>query len=135
MELVDRDVPLQALTAAWQSAAGEGCFTLLYGEAGIGKTALVEHFVRRQKGSMRLLWGACDDLFTPRPLGPLHDIAGQTQGELLRLLQAETNRPLIFSTCLKELQTQPTLAVIEDIHWADEATLDFLKYLGRTSCL
>jgi ATP/maltotriose-dependent transcriptional regulator MalT len=131
MELVDRDIPLQELNAAWQHAEDGGRCVLIYGEAGIGKTALVEQFVQEQKGRARLLWGACDALFTPRPLGPLHDMAGQTEGELPRLLQSEANRPAIFAACLQELQSDPTLAVIEDVHWADEATLDLLKYLGR----
>ena len=132
MKLLERDTALGELEAALQAAAGgEGRFLLIGGEAGIGKTALVRHFTARPQPVARTLWGACDDLFTPRPFGPLHDIAAQIGGELLRLLQTESNRPLIFAACLKEVQTQPTLAVIEDIHWADEATLDLLKYLGR----
>lgn len=110
MELVNRDISLQELNAAWRDATTEGCFILIYGEAGIGKTALVEHFARRQKESARLLWGACDDLFTPRPLGPLHDIAAQTQGELLRLLQAETNRQLEVLTLLTRNLTNAEIA-------------------------
>jgi predicted ATPase len=139
MELVERHVPLQELTAAWHSASEQGCLALIHGEAGIGKTSLVahfaEHFVEQfgqgQTEPVRQLWGACDDLFTPRPLGPLHDIAAQTSGTLSRLLQEEIDRSLLFAACLSELQSQPTMAVIEDIHWADEATLDLLKYLGR----
>lgn len=132
MELVDRDIPLQELNTAWHHAAiQEGCAVLIYGEAGIGKTALVEQFIHQQKKPIRLLWGACDALFTPRPLGPLHDIAAQTQGSLSQLLQAEATPSMIFAACLHELQSQPTIVVVEDIHWADEATLDLLKYLGR----
>ena len=67
MLLVERDVPLQELEVAWRQAAGSGCFVLVSGEAGIGKTALVEAFARRYQGRPRLLWGACDALFTPRP--------------------------------------------------------------------
>jgi DNA-binding CsgD family transcriptional regulator len=104
---------------------------LIYGEAGIGKTSLVEHFVEKQKYSWRILQGACDSLFTPRPLGPLHDIALQTQGDLANLLESGSNRTAIFSACLHELQQQATIWVVEDMHWADEATLDLLKYLGR----
>lgn len=131
MLLVERDVPLQELEVAWRRAAGSGCFVLVSGEAGIGKTALVDAFARRYQGRARLLWGACDALFTPRPLGPLHDMAAQLAGELPDLLKAEANRSLIFLASLQALQQQPALAVIEDVHWADEATLDLLKYLGR----
>lgn len=131
MDLIEREMQLQELGLARERANAAGCLVLLSGEAGIGKTALVEQFVRRQEPPVRVLRGTCDALFTPRPLGPLYDIAAQTEGELLALLQAEAGGPVLFAACLKELQTEPTIAVIEDIHWADEATLDLLKYLGR----
>ena len=132
MELLERTSQLQALDSALaQVKAGQGCVALVYGEAGIGKTSLIEHFIKEHKSAWRILQGACDSLFTPRPLGPLHDIALQTQGSLLALLSAKSNRAAIFSTCLNELNEQTTILVIEDVHWADEATLDLLKYLGR----
>lgn len=131
MILLERDLHLKALNSALYEAATEGCVALVYGEAGIGKTSLIEHFVKEQEKSWRILRGACDSLFTPRPLGPLHDIASQIQGSLSALLDLESNRTAIFSSCLNELKTQKTLLVIEDVHWADEATLDLLKYLGR----
>jgi DNA-binding CsgD family transcriptional regulator len=134
MELLERASQLQALNSALsqvKAREGQGCVALVYGEAGIGKTSLIEHFIKEHKHSWRILQGACDSLFTPRPLGPLHDIALQTQGKLLSLLDSESNRTAIFSACLSELQKQPTILVIEDVHWADEATLDLLKYLGR----
>ena len=138
MELLERASQQKALLAALaQAKAGQGCVALVYGEAGIGKTALIEQFADENKKNCRILQGACDSLFTPRPLGPLYDIALQisspigTQGSLLSLLDAESNRTAIFSACLNELQKQSTILVIEDVHWADEATLDLLKYLGR----
>jgi DNA-binding CsgD family transcriptional regulator len=111
---------------------GHGRVTLVSGEAGIGKTSLVEQFAETRKSRCRVLWGACDALFTPRPLGPLHDIALQIRGDLLTLLEEEAPRATIFSAVFEELQSQPsTLLVFEDVHWADEATLDLLKFLGR----
>jgi predicted ATPase len=71
MTLLEREPALEALAAALaEAAAGKGCVALVYGEAGIGKTALVEHFTRARTGA-RTLWGACDSLHTPRPLGPV----------------------------------------------------------------
>ena len=138
MELLERVSQLQALDSALaQAAAGEGCVALVYGEAGIGKSSLVERFLQAHQSSWRSLQGTCDSLFTPRPLCPLHDIALQisspdgTQGSLSALLESESNRTAIFSACLNELKTQKTILVIEDVHWADEATLDLLKFLGR----
>ena len=134
MQLLERTSQLQALNSALsqvKAREGQGCVVLVYGEAGIGKTSLVEHFLHEHKAKWRILQGACDSLFTPRPLGPLHDIAPQTQGPLSNLLESESNRTAIFSACLHELQEQATILEVEDIHWADEATLDLLKYLGR----
>jgi DNA-binding CsgD family transcriptional regulator len=132
MELLERASQLQLLNSALvQAKAGQGCVVLVYGEAGIGKTSLVEHFINANKKLWRILTGACDSLFTPQPLGPLHDIALQTKGNLQTLLESESNRQAIFSACLSELKEQETILLIEDVHWADEATLDLLKYLGR----
>src|SRR5436309_279908 len=115
------------------ATTGNGRTVLISGEAGIGKSALVEQFVSQHCSSARLLWGACEALFTPRPLGPLYDIAAQAQGNLSTLMGRDTERQTLFSAMLEELQESPlpTVVVIEDIHWADEATLDLIKFLGR----
>jgi len=132
MELLERDAPLRELETALKDATtGEGRVMLVSGEAGIGKTTLVERFTRDHRESARVLWGACDSLFTPRPLGPLYEIARQLEGSLIQLLDSQANRVALFSACLSELQREATIIVIEDAHWADEATLDLLKYLGR----
>lgn len=111
---------------------GRGRIALVTGEAGIGKTSLVEQFAERQNNGCRVLWGGCDALFTPRPLGPLYDIAQQLRGNLITLLEDEAPRATIFSATFDELQNHAgTILVIEDVHWADEATLDLLKFLGR----
>jgi DNA-binding CsgD family transcriptional regulator/tetratricopeptide (TPR) repeat protein len=132
MELLERERYLADL-AAWLHAAaeGSGCIALVGGEAGIGKTALLQEFSVRYP-EVRVLWGACDALFTPRPLAPLHDIARQTQGALLAAVESGANRDAIFASALDELEReQQVLVVFEDMHWADEATLDLLKFLGR----
>jgi len=100
------------------------------GEAGIGKSSLLQEFSKLQRRA-RVLWGACDALFTPRPLSPLHDIARQTQGALLAAVSSGANRDEIFTAALDELEKTAALVIFEDMHWADEATLDLLKYLGR----
>jgi predicted ATPase len=103
---------------------------LVGGEAGIGKTVLLQEFCSRQR-EMRVLWGGCDDLFTPRPLAPLHDIARQGTPRLLDAIGSGASRDHIFTAALDELERTPTLLIFEDMHWADEATLDALKFLGR----
>ena len=131
MELLERKKCLAEL-GDWLRRAieGAGCIVLLGAEAGIGKTALLQEFAKAQSAA-RVLWGGCDALFAPRPLGPLYDIARQTQGELLAALNGNANREGIFAAALNELERTQTLVVFEDMHWADEATLDLLKYLGR----
>ncbi len=130
--LLEREQPLALLQDALDTATRRrGVTVLVSGEAGVGKTALIEAFTRRQRG-VRVLRGACEALFTPRPLGPLRDIAAELGGEL----QCEVergSRERIFETCLKVLTSQdrPLICVIEDLHWADEATLDLLKFLSR----
>ena len=131
MELLERKQCLAELTDWLRRATeGAGCITLLGAEAGIGKTALLQEFAKAPLGA-RVLWGGCDALFAPRPLGPLYDIARQTQGELLAAINSNANREVIFAAALNELERTQTLLVFEDMHWADEATLDLLKYLGR----
>lgn len=133
MDLLERADFFQQLQDILSDAMrGHGRVALVTGEAGIGKTSLVEQFAENQKNGCRVLWGGCDALFTPRPLGPLYDIAQQLRGNLIDLLENEASRTAIFSAAFAELQNQTaTLLVIEDVHWADEATLDLLKFLGR----
>jgi DNA-binding CsgD family transcriptional regulator/tetratricopeptide (TPR) repeat protein len=131
MELLEREQCFADLEEWLHTALQHsGCIALLEGEAGAGKTALLQEFAKRQH-EIRALWGACDALFTPRPLAPLHDIAQQTQGQLSATVNSAASANAIFTAVLNELQRMKTLVVFEDVHWADEATLDLLKYLGR----
>src|SRR5262245_25113549 len=132
MELLERDGCLRQLEAALADALeGHGRVALVSGEAGIGKTSLIERFIQAAPPHVRVLWGACDVQFTPRPLGPLHDMASQLDGAVPRLLTGAGERSSIFSALLGELRERPTVAVFEDVHWADEATLDLLGFLTR----
>src|SRR5258707_591226 len=134
MDLLERDHYLEQLAELLREAsAARGRTVLISGEAGIGKTALVEQFINQSARSIQALWGACEALFTPRPLGPLYDIATQVGGSLATLIGREMDRPTVFSALLQELQRSPlpSVMVFEDVHWADEATLDLIKFLGR----
>ena len=132
MDLLEREDQISLLEAALSEArAGVGCLALVSGEAGIGKTSLVAGFTHRHRDEVRVLWGGCDALFTPRPLGPLHDITLQMGGELPELLSSEAPRTSVFSAVLAELKRRPVIVIFEDVHWADEATLDLLRFVGR----
>ncbi|MCH7722843.1 MAG: AAA family ATPase [Bacteroidetes bacterium] len=134
MELLERKDSLDKLSQlVTDVSAGEGKTVLLSGEAGIGKTSLIKYFTNDLNSDTEILWGACDALFTPRPLGPLYDIAYQVKSNLIRMLENEEKRVSIFSEFLNYLESTSHLKiiVIEDIHWADEATLDLVKFLAR----
>jgi DNA-binding CsgD family transcriptional regulator len=133
MELLERSSFLDALADyAAEARHGSGRLVLVSGESGIGKTALVEAFQAQLHGA-RWLWGACDGLLTPRPLGPLFDIAAQAGGQLAALCGQDVARDQLFGAFLAELDSSAalTVAVIEDVHWADEATIDLLRFTGR----
>lgn len=134
MSLLERQTESTILNAALDRAsAGSGAVILVSGEAGIGKTALIEHFASsasRRSTAPRLLWGACDALFTPRPFGPFHDIAAQGLPDLDETLR-DSNRSTLFARAFAILSQVVSVVVIEDVHWADEATLDLVMYLGR----
>lgn len=132
--LLERDRDLEVLAGALEYAsAGQGRIVLVCGEAGIGKTSFVDRFIALRGRGTRTLKGYCDALSTPSPLAPLHDIARQAGGRLLAQLVAEAPRPALFAAVLDQLHNtrQPTVLVVEDIHWADEATLDLIRYLSR----
>jgi DNA-binding CsgD family transcriptional regulator len=134
MELVERETVLVELTELLAEAdQGKGRVALVSGEAGIGKTAVVEQFCRRNADRVRVLAGACDPLVTPRPLGPLVDIAASVGGELGRLLAQASDPGPVFDAFLRILAgaREPTVVVLEDLHWADQATLDLLCFVGR----
>jgi DNA-binding CsgD family transcriptional regulator len=120
--LLEREAFLEIL------AGPPGRLVLVGGEAGVGKTALVRAFA----DGRRVLWGGCDPLNTPRPLGPLQDVAEAAGGELLDVAIAGARPAELVAALLRELRATPgTLLVLEDLHWADEGTLDALRLLGR----
>lgn len=132
MALLERDTQLRAAAGYLDAArAGHGRLVYLGGEAGIGKTTLLEHFARGAEARVAVGW--CDGSATPAPLAPLVD--------MLPHLPAGTwpegaSRQAVFARLLSVLRDSaepepPYLLVVEDAHWADEATLDLLRHLAR----
>src|SRR5688572_22154557 len=104
MELIERSGYLDILHKQLkQTARGEGFIFFLIGEAGIGKTSLVQAFIREVEDDCQVFTGTCDSLFTPRPLAPLFDIAYQIGGELPALLQSTTDKSTLFAAFLQKL--------------------------------
>ena len=132
-ELLEREEHLLALASAMEAVerSAEGRLVLIGGEAGVGKTALVRRFCACGTGT-RVLWGSCEPLLAPRPLGPLADIADAVGGRLAAVVDGASRPGEVASALLGELgRRAPTVVVLEDVHWADDATLDVLTLLGR----
>jgi ATP/maltotriose-dependent transcriptional regulator MalT len=131
--LLERNDELAALRDAVHDAAGRrGSVVLVAGEAGIGKSSLVRAWADDPGGDARVLVGYCDDFLTSRTLGPFHDIARVTGGALADAVGA-ADTSAVLDSLLADLDhpLRPTVLVLEDVHWADEATLDVVRYLGR----
>jgi DNA-binding CsgD family transcriptional regulator/tetratricopeptide (TPR) repeat protein len=130
VRLLEREHPLDLLDErARRAVAGHGSVVLVAGEAGIGKTVLLRTFAERVR--VPVLWGMCDSLSTPRPLGPLRDVAGRLGPAVTELLRGTAAQHEIFAAVLDAVCARPSVLVVEDLHWADEATLDLVRFLAR----
>ena len=136
MGLLERADQLGALheCAVEVAANARGRVVLVFGEAGIGKTALLRQFRDELPRRVSGLWGTCDALFTPRPLGPLLEPAAELGGEPRELVAAGA-KPFDVAVALVEALRgiAPAALIVEDLHWADEATLDVVRVLARQS--
>jgi DNA-binding CsgD family transcriptional regulator/tetratricopeptide (TPR) repeat protein len=131
-DLIERAELLTTLHDKYKDmSAGEGHCIMLSGEAGIGKTALVRAFCQEHRHHAKVYVGTCDALFTPRPLAPVYDVIWQIWEDDWK--KEGEDRTTLFTDFLQRFDQQPgpSLLVFEDIHWADEATIDFIKFLGR----
>jgi DNA-binding CsgD family transcriptional regulator len=129
-DLLERDDHLRRLERAFELAAlGQGRLIALAAEAGAGKTALAGRFVADHRREAQIHWGSCENLSTPEVLLPLRDIA-RASGSALPL---GGDHIVCFEALLRLISAgpRPAVLVIEDIHWADTATLDLIRFLGR----
>jgi DNA-binding CsgD family transcriptional regulator/tetratricopeptide (TPR) repeat protein len=131
--LLERESQLGSLLQyADEARDRRGRLVLISGEAGVGKSSLVEELQHRLPEAT-WAWGACDSLFTPRPLAAVHDIARELGGNLMETVRGAASRDEIFDAVLQSASVVDGLAVlvVEDVQWADEATLDLLRFLAR----
>ncbi len=129
--LLERDDALEELGSLARSlTTGKGKFAIVLGEAGGGKSALLRHFAADLPAGTQLLRSGCDPLTTPATLAPLHEVAGK-----LGLTESQISSPdraALFQSTLSALIAHDRCVwIIEDLHWADGATLDLLRYIAR----
>ena len=132
--ILERDIEVGRLKSlADEAYKSRGAIALIAGEAGIGKTSLISAFVKQEEKNADIAWGLCDAMFTPRPLGPVYEIAQMISGELEKLAFDRAKGEILFPAIFSHLNviSTPVIIVIEDLHWADHGTLDFLRFLGR----
>lgn len=132
MNLLERDEQVGVIVERFRQLDRRGHLVLISGEPGAGKSVLVQEVVERHLGAAQVIVGRCDDLFAPRPLGPLADIARGRPGPLADAL-AGGDQAAVFDAFLAELSCapEPPVVVLEDLQWADEATLDLLRFVTR----
>ena len=127
--LLEREALLGSLAASFDAAQrGFGRLALVSGEAGAGKTSVIRRFSEELPRGTTMLSGACDPLVTPRPLGPFLEMGERSD----RTIVGETAYDV--AGALLDLAREPIVLVVEDLHWADEATLDVVRLLGRRIC-
>ncbi|HEV7432107.1 MAG TPA: AAA family ATPase [Steroidobacteraceae bacterium] len=129
--LLEREEPQRRLEASLNAARRkQGRIISIEGEAGIGKTTLVLRFADAHRLDTRVYLGGCENLATPEPLGPLRDIARDSRGKFALTAGGQI---ATFEALLRFLTDgrEPALLIIEDLHWADDPTLDLLRFLGR----
>ena len=134
MPFLERQEQLDTLNRLLRDARADcGKLVLIAAGAGLGKSSLVEHFAAEHRRDARTLWGACDALETPRALGPVYELAAQLPRAAIDSDAPLRSRERLFRALFDEFcrPDRPCLAVLEDMHWADEATLDFVRFMGR----
>ena len=133
--LLERSAELAALQSCFDGAKqGAGTAVMVCGAAGTGKTSLVQTFLSSldDEDSPTVLWGGCDDLIAPRAFGPFRDMINAT-GLLADELAIDPKREDLLVGLLGMLDrpSRPAVVVVEDAQWADDASIDVMRYLAR----
>jgi predicted ATPase len=132
--LIERSGALASLEGLLGEALdGSGRLVFLGGEAGVGKTtlatALAGAVLAGGGAGPEVRRGSCDSVTTAEALGPILDALPELAAAIDRA--DSVSRLRLFRQVREALSASPMLLLLEDVHWADEATLDILRYLGR----
>ena len=131
MSLLERDSAQEAAAGYLAEAVtGHGRLVFVAGEAGVGKTVFVDSVVASAGATVSVALGACDGSATPAPLGPLREMLPDLPADVW---PDGADRHEVFTRLSEALRdpVRPFLVVIEDAHWADDATLDLIRHLAR----
>jgi len=131
VDVLERDLQLDTLVEAVDGLVrGHGRVALIGAEAGAGKSTLLRAFAERLPGNVQFRLGRCDDLSTPASFAPLWDMAPTLPGAVTDALGAG-GRSALFAALRDELASSPSVLAVDDLQWADEATIDLVRHLGR----
>jgi predicted ATPase len=151
--LIGRDIELAALVRLVNEVAGgKGAPVLIEGELGIGKSMLVRTALADAAGNAcRTFWGAGDELGQALPLLPLLEalevrgpsVYSPRQNTIVRLLRGEVAAERgtdvsaavaeqLLALIAEQSEVQPTILVVDDLQWADQATVALLGRLIRS---
>ncbi|MEU5340075.1 AAA family ATPase, partial [Streptomyces sp. NPDC020766] len=131
--MVGRSVELAVLDAALHRAdGGEGRLVVVEGDAGIGKTRLVDSFARAAaERGVRVPVGYCPPLVDDVPYAPILDILRGLDASPTSARIRDRGRFFRRVADLLAGQGTTTVAIVEDLHWADGSTRDLLAFLSR----
>src|SRR5581483_5694295 len=127
--LVGREAQLATLAAMVADArVGRGRAVLILGEAGIGKTSLAEAAADRARDAgMTVAWGRNPDSEAPAYWPWTQALGAEFPGE------GPGGRPELFAATVEALQrvgtTRPLALVLDDLHWADAASVALLQFV------
>jgi DNA-binding CsgD family transcriptional regulator len=129
--MIERDGEIDDLYAAIADVVdGTGRARAITGESGAGKSTVVREVCARAT-DLRVLRGSCDALSTPRPFGPFRDVVTELGRSPSRLGEGASSFTEFCEGIYDELRSEPTILVIEDAQWSDEASIDVVRFLLR----
>lgn len=129
--LVEREQHLRTLGEVFAEPSSSGSVVLVSGEAGFGKTSVVNAALGELDHRYRTLIAMCEPIGIPAAFSPLFDLLDDLPTELQHDITSGSGRMPVYAGMLDLIKNDRTALVLEDLHWADEATLGLARYLGK----